>query len=360
MSARLTPREAELLLGGHAAGTLTDPERTALFQAALDHQEVFDALMDEEALRELLADPAARAQLLAALAEPAKVVPFWRRHPGALGLAASLLIAVTAGVAYWRTPEARTPPEALPRTAPPVPPTAVAPTEVQTPATPPATRAPRQRPAIPSQDTVGSFGYSGVPAAAGAAAPETPVAGVPSAGSSTWAPKPTAPPAEVLRDGEDDARAKAEIAKEKADQAGVARSEERRVARPAAAPKAHGPDAQNAFQNNVILQEVAPVAKKVPGPSWSLEAGGKVLVVHHPAGHTVVLLRRSPRGPVHLRPRAMDPAEPGLTRFDLGSEPGPWDLYVVTKSVGDPLLLPEAGPFEGTRIRIPAAEPPAR
>jgi len=103
----MKPLEAEKLLGGHATGTLTEAERSRLFAAALDQQEVFDALMDEEALRELLADPEAKAQLLAALSSPAvsKLVPFWRRT-GVLGAAASLLVASLAGIAYLRSPSA--------------------------------------------------------------------------------------------------------------------------------------------------------------------------------------------------------------------------------------------------------------
>lgn len=60
----MTAREAELLLGGYAAGILTDEERSGLFAAALDNQALFDALADEESLRSLMADPRARAELL--------------------------------------------------------------------------------------------------------------------------------------------------------------------------------------------------------------------------------------------------------------------------------------------------------
>lgn len=63
----MTAREAELLLGGYAAGILTDEERSSLFAAALDNQALFDALADEEGLRALMADPSARAELLRAV-----------------------------------------------------------------------------------------------------------------------------------------------------------------------------------------------------------------------------------------------------------------------------------------------------
>jgi len=52
------------LLGGYATNTLTDEERSLLFEAALNDQQLFNALADEQALRELLDDPSARAELL--------------------------------------------------------------------------------------------------------------------------------------------------------------------------------------------------------------------------------------------------------------------------------------------------------
>jgi hypothetical protein len=102
----MTVRQAEKLLGGYAAGILTEEERSALFQAALKDQALFDALADEDLLRELLADPEAKAKLLGALAEPAvpKVVPFWRRS-AVMGLAASLAISVVGALAYLRSKE---------------------------------------------------------------------------------------------------------------------------------------------------------------------------------------------------------------------------------------------------------------
>jgi hypothetical protein len=99
---------AEKLLGGYAAGILTDSEKRTLFAAALKQQDLFDALMDEEALRELLADPEARERLLAVLAppeRPQRLVPtFWRR-PGVLGLVASLFALVTTSYVVLRHPD---------------------------------------------------------------------------------------------------------------------------------------------------------------------------------------------------------------------------------------------------------------
>jgi hypothetical protein len=75
----MTNEQARKLLGGYATNSLTEAERKALFEAALDDQELFDALQQEEALKELLADPVSRNQVQQALAQaPA---------PGATGAA---------------------------------------------------------------------------------------------------------------------------------------------------------------------------------------------------------------------------------------------------------------------------------
>ncbi len=68
----MTPREAELLLGGYATGILTEGERHALFEAALGNQALFNAMADEEVLRDLMADPGARADLLRAVTSDAR------------------------------------------------------------------------------------------------------------------------------------------------------------------------------------------------------------------------------------------------------------------------------------------------
>jgi hypothetical protein len=80
------PDEVRKLLGGYATGTLTEEERSLLFSAALQDQELFDALADEEVLRELLAEPATRQTLLEQLQrEP---MPEARRSRAPLQLAA--------------------------------------------------------------------------------------------------------------------------------------------------------------------------------------------------------------------------------------------------------------------------------
>ena len=83
------------LLGGYATGTLTDAERKALFEAAMEDQTLFDAIADEGVLKEVLDDPQARAYLLEAL--PGRPEPVVRRIPAwnwaaAGSLAATLVI----------------------------------------------------------------------------------------------------------------------------------------------------------------------------------------------------------------------------------------------------------------------------
>ncbi len=86
------------LLGGYATNTLTEAERKALFDAALDDQELFDALHQEQALKDLLDDPVSRDQVRRALEAPAASArwPRWWTWTGAVGAvaAAVLLFAV--------------------------------------------------------------------------------------------------------------------------------------------------------------------------------------------------------------------------------------------------------------------------
>jgi hypothetical protein len=96
--------QARKLLGGYATNSLTEAERKALFEAALDDQELFDALQQEEALKELLADPISRNQVQQALAQPpapgATGTAWWSRSwvwgglTGAVA-AAVIIVAVT-------------------------------------------------------------------------------------------------------------------------------------------------------------------------------------------------------------------------------------------------------------------------
>ncbi len=99
------------LLGGYATDTLGAEERRALFEAALDDQELFNALANEQALRELLEDPAARRQLIAALG-PARAWP-WLWRPVTLAAAGGLAaLAIVAGFLLRPAPRP-VPPEVL-------------------------------------------------------------------------------------------------------------------------------------------------------------------------------------------------------------------------------------------------------
>jgi hypothetical protein len=65
--ALMTRDEAKQLLGGYATGSLTESERKALFDAALDDQELFEDLAGEQDLKEILALPGAKERLAAAV-----------------------------------------------------------------------------------------------------------------------------------------------------------------------------------------------------------------------------------------------------------------------------------------------------
>src|SRR4051812_29860738 len=107
------------LLGGYAAGTLTEDERGALYRAALEDPTVFDAMAEEQPVRDLLDDPSARAELLAAVQEPR---PFsvrsalrgWFEHPKSkllVGVSLALLVAIGVREAQERLGERNAPRE---------------------------------------------------------------------------------------------------------------------------------------------------------------------------------------------------------------------------------------------------------
>jgi hypothetical protein len=98
--------EIRKLLGGYATNTLTDGERQALFQAALDDQELFNALQDEEALRALLADPQSREKVQKALEDSQRPrVPWWSRRWVWGGTAAAAVAAMAVAVVIqWNPP----------------------------------------------------------------------------------------------------------------------------------------------------------------------------------------------------------------------------------------------------------------
>jgi hypothetical protein len=97
----MKPEDIRKLLGGYAAGILTEAERKALFEAALADQDLFNELAGEQALKELLEDNRVRRQLLLALREKQPLAQRFREWLGrplswalAGGLAAVVLVAV--------------------------------------------------------------------------------------------------------------------------------------------------------------------------------------------------------------------------------------------------------------------------
>jgi hypothetical protein len=99
------PGDVRKLLGGYATGTLTDAERKALFEAALDDQELFDELAREQVLKETLESPGARDRLIATLepraSESPAVEKAWWARPWRWALAATFAMGVVVAVALW-------------------------------------------------------------------------------------------------------------------------------------------------------------------------------------------------------------------------------------------------------------------
>ena len=175
----MTNEQARKLLGGYATNSLTEAERQALFEAALDDQALFDALQQEQGLKELLADPVSRHQVQQALTQPpAPARPVWSRWWafGSLGgaVAASVLIFAVIrsrqhsdySIASVRTtaqqedarsattapPGITAPPEAKPRRLEPAPRKAVRSARIlREPAAPATTAAPENSVALESQ-----------------------------------------------------------------------------------------------------------------------------------------------------------------------------------------------------------------
>jgi hypothetical protein len=86
----MTRDEARKLIAAYATGSLTDAERTALFEVALEDQELFEELAGEQVLKEILDEPGARQRLLAALEPP--------RHRAWLWAMAAATVAIVVGV----------------------------------------------------------------------------------------------------------------------------------------------------------------------------------------------------------------------------------------------------------------------
>lgn len=347
----MTPAEARKLLGGHAAGILTEAERRALYGAALGDQALFDALMDEEALRELLADPEARARLLVALAPaPPKVVPFWRR-PGVLGAAAGLLMASLAGLTWLRSPQAPAP--------------------ARIPAPGPARPEPAPRMLSLDEATVAppapAKAASPVPAPAPPASAAVPEAAPAQGFLPAAVPPPAPPPAPASAPEADFARQEAVAAEARMrglPAAGAARDRAEKAAKKAAAP---APPPAAAVVD--VLGEVAPTSRtlraraaQAPPLTWTLAPlpdGATLVTVSAPTGAPVVLLRRAPGGVEVLRAQ-VSAGGSGRTQWQYRlrlKEGEALDLYQLDAPVADPAALPETGPVAGFRTRIhPAAK----
>lgn len=92
--------EIRKLIGGYATDTLTPAERQALFEAALEDQELFDELAAEQALKEVLEQPGAKRRLIGALTPAPK--PLWSRTWPWATAAATLAVAVLVVVQVRR------------------------------------------------------------------------------------------------------------------------------------------------------------------------------------------------------------------------------------------------------------------
>jgi hypothetical protein len=130
----MTRDEIRGLIGAYATGSLSADERKALFEAALDDQELFDELAREQALKEMLDEPGVKTRLLAALVPRQK---YWWTRAWVWAAAGAFAVAIIAGIVLFRTQ----PPQELARvSAPPapMPPRMVAPPARIPPAAPPA------------------------------------------------------------------------------------------------------------------------------------------------------------------------------------------------------------------------------
>src|SRR5580698_10347478 len=98
----MTGDDIRRLIGSYATGSLTEAERKALYEAALEDQELFDELAGEHAFKEVLEEPGAKARLIAALsnpepgARPLSNARAWRWATIAM-VTASVVIAILAG-----------------------------------------------------------------------------------------------------------------------------------------------------------------------------------------------------------------------------------------------------------------------
>lgn len=94
----MTRDEIRALIGGYATGSLTDAERSALFEAALDDQELFEELAREQTLKDVIDQPGARERLIRSL-ETEHAVAWWKR-PWPWAAATAVAVAAVAIFLY--------------------------------------------------------------------------------------------------------------------------------------------------------------------------------------------------------------------------------------------------------------------
>jgi len=360
----MRPRDAEKLLGGYAAGILTEEEKRVLFSAALDRQELFNALADEEALRELLADPESRKHLLALLSDSKAKGPvtLWRR-PATLGLAASLLAMMTTSLVLWQREH-------------PVPITA----KTQE----------RQEESKPASGASSRMEASKDMALARRSAPEKAqakgeaVAQTPSAPRALPAADASLVPSELALKAEAAPEPPAERKKQLADRPQASAVVEV-VAKPAAMDKTETATAcpratlarlpanravsgAAALSPGVAAANLQPLGKasakrdragSVPAPIHVLERldnGALRLTVTWATGNHLYLLKREASGVTLLVPRntRSDPGGKTTSIFEFSRGPmEPVDLYLLPRPALAPKNLPAEGPIEGFRHRLP-------
>jgi len=307
--------DAERLLGGYAAGILTEPEKRTLFTAALERQELFDALLDEEALRELLADPGTRQRLLAALAEPeSRPGPRSWRRPAFLGLAASLFLLVTTGLVLLRRPSAPVLFSSVQESG----------KEAVPPQAAPGPSLPLPAPSKPAQARR---------AKVAAAAPEAET-------------RPAVPPA-LAEESEQDATSAQGFA---ADQNTASLALKSRLAD---ASKAEGAARQTgaAEANRSPAGALVKKARPLSAVLERMDGGRYRLTVHwDPAGHLYVL-KRTPSGTIPL-----STSTPGTGRdaaFELSlDDHDALDVYLLRLPQEDPTSLPASQEVPGEWLRV--------
>ncbi|MDP2875768.1 MAG: hypothetical protein Q8O00_06250 [Holophaga sp.] len=343
-------REAEKLLGGYAAGILTEDEKTVLYSAALNNQELFNALADEEALRELLADPIARQHLLSLLNHPTtkKSIVFWRR-PALVGLAASLFVMVTTSVMLWQR-------------------------EQPTPSLPKEKAAPQPTSAVPSAAPAESKQLAGKAEIKSQAPKQTPpIGGAPPAMAPVVQPS-IQRTAESLADREQPMKADAapaprlESKKSTVEKPQPAEAEmvgnllavdksDATTAMALAKEEQKGYSASRAKAATAFAAGSAKDSRKISAPSEVMERleNGKVrLTVTRPSGDFLYLLKRTPAYTVSITPSKTIPSvDTTIDTFEFSLEAQDHlDLYLLTQPAADPRALPANNAVAGRWKRL--------